>query len=111
MQHQSSSFRGLWNQREILEAGLVQFKDVFPTGHRFQQDNDPKHCSQYTQQKLQELGIMWWKTPAESPDLNNVWGSMKTLLRNEHKPHIMDDLKEGIKVLENTNTTGVSVLH
>ena len=32
---------------EILEAGLLPFLRTFPDGHRFQQDNDPKHTSRY----------------------------------------------------------------
>ena len=36
----------------ILEAGLLPFvSEVFPDSHRFQQDNDPKHCSKYTRKK------------------------------------------------------------
>ena len=73
---------------EILQAWLVPFiQGTYPEGHRFQQDNDPKHCSRYTQSKLEELNINWWKTPPESPDMNpieNVWGSMKTFLRIVH---------------------------
>ena len=67
---------------EILEAGLVPFLNSrFPEGHRFQQDNGPKHTSRYAQNYYEEASINWWKTPAESPDLHpieNVWGSMKT---------------------------------
>ena len=70
----------------ILEAGLIPFiNEVFPDSHRFQQDNDPKHCSKYTRKKLVEYSINWWPTPAESPDCNpteNVWASMKAFLRN-----------------------------
>ena len=33
---------------DILEVGLVPFTQKhFPGGHRFQQDNDPKHSSKY----------------------------------------------------------------
>ena len=70
----------------ILEAGLITFiNEVFPDSHRFQQDNDPKHCSKYTRKKLVEYSINWWPIPAESPDCNpteNVWASMKAFLRN-----------------------------
>ena len=96
---------------EILQAGLVPFiQGTYPEGHRFQQDNDPKHCSRYTQSKLEELNINWWKTPPESPDMNpieNVWGSMKTFLRNEYKPRTLDALKNGIRAFWKTLTPAV----
>ncbi len=44
--------------------------------------------------------INWWKSLAESPDLNpieKVWGSMKTYLRDKHKPRNLAELKEGIR--------------
>ena len=70
----------------ILETALLPFvRNVFPEGHRFQQDNDPKHTSNYTRNFLLTNSIRWWKTPAESPDLNpieNVWGSLKYYLRH-----------------------------
>ena len=44
----------------ILEAGLLPFiVEVFPDGHRLQQDNDPKHCSRYTQGFFEENSINW----------------------------------------------------
>ena len=96
---------------EILQAGLVPFiQKTYPEGHRFQQDNDPKHCSRYTQSKLVELNVNWWKTPPESPDMNpieNVWGSMKTFLRNEYKPRTLDALKNGIRAFWKTLTPAV----
>ena len=86
---------------EILETALVPFiEKVYPHGHRYQQDNDPKHTSNYTKDFLSDRSINWWKTPAESPDLNpieNVWGSMKYFLRHQYKPRNVESLERGIK--------------
>ena len=43
--------------------------------------------------------VNWWKSPAESLDLNpiEVWGSMKTYLGDKHKPKNLEQLKEGIR--------------
>ena len=86
---------------ELLDAALIPFIDTqYCRGHRLYQDNDPKHTSRYIQGYFEEKGIHWFKSPAESPDLNpieKVWGSMKTWLRNEWKPTSLEHLKEGIK--------------
>ena len=86
---------------DILEDTLLPFvRKVFPDGYRFQQDNDPKHTSNYTKEYLVKESINWWKTPAESPDLNpieNVWGSMKYYLRHHYKPTNVATLQAGIK--------------
>ena len=34
------------------------------------QDNDPKHTSRYVQGFFKDNDINWWKSPAESPDIN-----------------------------------------
>ena len=80
-------FSGIMNATrytDILDGALVPFiEGHYPTSHRFQQDNDPKHTSRWAQNYLQEKNINWWKTPVSSPDLNpieNVWGSMKNYL-------------------------------
>lgn len=85
----------------IFEAGLLPFvRDHFPDGHRLQQDNDPKHASNYIDDLFKENGINWWSTPPESPDLNpieNIWGSLKQYLRNVYKPKNLVQLKDGIQ--------------
>ena len=45
---------------DILQNTLVLFvRKVFPNGHRFQQDNDPKHTSNYTKDYLARESINW----------------------------------------------------
>ena len=93
---------------DILSAFLIPIlRKTYPDGHRLYQDNDPKHTSWYIQTFFEENRINWWKNPEESPDLNpidKVWGSMKNVLRDKHKPRNMPELKEGIKKFWRTMT-------
>lgn len=85
---------------EIFEGTLLPFiREKFPEGHRLMQDNDPKHASRVAQDFYTVKSINWWKTPAESPDLNpieNLWHEMKEFICCSVKPHSKDELIEGI---------------
>ena len=86
---------------DILDQALLPFlREVYPEGHRFMQDNDPKHTSKAAQKFMEQNSINWWKTPAESPDCNpieNVWHELKEYLRREVKPKTKKELIDGIK--------------
>lgn len=90
---------------KVLEPGLAPFvRAKFLSQHKFRQDNDPKHRSNYINQFLKDHNIQWYKTPAESLDLNpieKVWGSMKNYLQNVHCRRVenrnLNGLKNGIK--------------
>ena len=86
---------------EILDKTLLPFiNGVYADGHKFMQDNDPKHAANKTKDWLQEHSINWWKTPAESPDLNpieNLWHELKEYIRREVKPKTKEQLIQGIQ--------------
>ncbi len=85
---------------DILDATLLPFvRESCPDGHRFMQDNDPKHTSHHARDWIEDNQINWWKTPAESPDLNpieNIWHKLKEYIRREVKPKVKDELVDGI---------------
>ena len=84
----------------ILEGTLLPFiEEVYPEGHKFMMDNDPKHTSGYAADWMRENSVNWWKTPPESPDLNpieNLWHELKEYIRREIKPKSKDELIQGI---------------
>ena len=85
---------------EILDKTLLPFlHEVLPHGHRFMQDNDPKHTSRRAQAFFEDNDVCWWKTPPESPDANpieNLWHELKEFIRREVKPQTKDQLVQGI---------------
>lgn len=88
-----------WYQKKILRNNFLPFaKVVYPEGHRLYQDNDPKHTSRSTQAFMLAQGVNWWKSPAESPDVNpieNLWKEMKDFCTKK-RPKNKDDLKNAI---------------
>ena len=85
---------------DILKQALLPSLVIFPDSHRFMQDNDPKHVSNYAKDFMEAEGINWWKTPPESPDLNpieNLWHELKEFIRREVKPNTKDELVRGIQ--------------
>lgn len=93
---------------DILGKTLVPFiEDMYPDHHRFMQDNDPKHTSVHASNFISQNRINWWKTPAESPDLNpieNMWHELKEFIRREVKPKTKQELIEGILTFWETVT-------
>ena len=96
----SGNMDAMFYVNEILEKTLLPFiNSHFPDGHRFQQDNDPKHTSRLAQDFMTRSRINWWKTPPESPDLNPIeliWHELKHFLRTIEKPSTKDELLSGI---------------
>lgn len=93
----------------ILSTALIPFMNKHPTvSFRFQQDNDPKHTSRVARDFFTTHGVNWWKTPAESPDLNpieRVWHHLKLYLTYHVKPRNKSELVEGIKEFWKTKLT------
>ena len=91
---------------DILDQTLLPFvKSVYPDGHRFMADNDPKHTSKAALTFLEDNNIYWWRTPPESPDLNpieNMWHELKEYVRREIKPKTKEQLVDGIKAFWRT---------
>ena len=87
--------------RDNLGVSSIPFIQMAYRGdHRLHQDNDPKHTFQYVQNFFDDHSINWWRSPAESHDLNpieKVWGSMKTYLKDKYKSKNMAQHKAGIK--------------
>ena len=95
---------------EVVKQGLLPFvRKHIPDGHRFMQDNDPKHQCKLVKKFFEENNINWWKTPAESPDLNpieNLWHELKEYVRRQAKPKTKEELIDAIKGF--WKTVGVS---
>jgi hypothetical protein len=99
----------IFYQNEILQNSLLPFTDcTFPDGFRLYQDNDPKHTSKSTVAFMEENGIPWFKSPAESPDLNpieNLWAEMKHYIASKAKPFTKDELENALQTWWQVNVT------
>ena len=86
---------------DILRRSLPPFiEEVYPDGHRFMQDNDPKHTLLLANGFFTTHNMNWWKYPPESPDCNpieNLCHEMKEYLRREIKPRTKQQLIDGIQ--------------
>ena len=71
---------------EILLDNIVPFiAENFPAGHRFHQDNNPKHSAKLSQEFLSSTGINWVKSPPRSHDLNPIELVWTDLIQNVAK--------------------------
>ena len=75
---------------DILDKTLVPFIcNVYPDRCCLVQDNDSKHCFRMAKDFYMDQDVNWWRTPAESPDLNpieNLWHELKEFIRRKAKP-------------------------
>ena len=69
-------FRGKLNSSyfcELAEEFLLPFiQEKYPINHRLHMDNAPSHSSAQTRNFLNNEGVLHFKTPAQSPDLNPI---------------------------------------
>ena len=88
--------------QHILEERLVPFiRAKFPDGHRFMQDNDPKHVSKSTVKFMRENGINHWPTPPESPDMNPIECRKKYFIHIKQNM-LMSDIYKTYRTYDNT---------
>lgn len=96
---------------KILKDTLLPYiQTAFPNGHRFQQDNDPKHKSKLASNFMEANGINWWREwPSESPDLNPIemmWNELKMYV-DKLQPRTEVQLIEAIQAFWNSRATPI----
>jgi patatin-like phospholipase/acyl hydrolase len=95
-------------QDKIFQDQLLPWaNEVYPAGFRLYQDNDPKHTSKSTQTFMVQNDINWWRSPAESPDINpieNLWAEMKNYISSTVKPNTKAELEDGLNQFWDTVT-------
>ena len=84
------------NSVNILDLTLLpSIGQLYPNGHRFMQDNDPKHT----------YGQQWSELVETVPDINpieNLWHELKEYIRREVKPKVKQELVDGIRAFWET---------
>ena len=99
---------------EILDQTLLPF--IHDVGHRFMQDNDPKHVSKLAKNFLRAHNVNWWTTLPESPDANpieNLWHELKQFIQREVKPRSSTSRSGGLshQSLRQMEQFGIPVVH
>ncbi len=89
---------GFYQEKILRQQFLPYVNTVYPNGHRLFQDNDTKHTSRSTQEFMINHRINWWKSPAESPDINpieNLWHELK-VFRVKRRTKNKEELQQAI---------------
>lgn len=85
---------------DILKDFLVPFlKEKFPDGHRFMQDNDPKHTSRLAKAYLEDqqaTGGVHLPVSADINPIECVWAELKHYIARKVKSLTKADLVRGI---------------
>ena len=87
---------------DILDNTFIN--KTFPDGHRFMQDNDPKHTSRLAKNFMEDRGINWWQTPPDINPIENLWHELKEYIRCEVKPYTKAELVDGILAVWNVKS-------
>ena len=85
----------------VDEVAFVGRIETTANEYCLQMDNAPWHTSRNTQRFIEDNGITYYPTPAQSPDFNPielVWNDLKDFIRTEVQPVNKAELIAGIHV-------------
>ena len=87
--------RFFYTEKILRDTYLPSAKSLYPemTPHMWA-DNDPKHASKHADAFIKANPMKWFRTPAESPDINpieHVWHALKVQVA-EYNPETVDEL-------------------
>ena len=95
---------------DMLDKTLLPFiAEVYPFGHRFMQDNDPKHSSLHAWKFMEEKGVKLVENSSRIPGCQSnlesiLWHELKEFIRRDVKPTTKNELVEGIQKFWRTVT-------